>query len=184
MQATAAVASDDAGTRQNALYREVAHEYDAALKRLARGYERDPARREELLQDIHFALWRSLSQFDSRCSLRTWVYRVAHNVASTHVMHRRRAPGALLSLDEVAELAEPGNHIAAAEHRHDVERLLALIDRLKPIDRQVILLYLEGFDAAEIVDVVGMSVVAITTRIHRIKQVLKQRFGNRRTRDD
>jgi N-acetylneuraminic acid mutarotase len=35
----------------------------------------------DLLQEIHFQLWRSFAHFDHRCSLRTWVYRVAHNVA-------------------------------------------------------------------------------------------------------
>jgi DNA-directed RNA polymerase specialized sigma24 family protein len=45
---------------------------------LVRGYEADPGRRQDLLQDIHIALWRSFAVFDERCSLRTWVYRVAH----------------------------------------------------------------------------------------------------------
>ena len=179
MQPTTATVPDPGATRQDALYRDIAPEYAAPLRRLARGYERDAARREELLQDIHFALWRSLSQFDGRCSLRTWVYRVAHNVASTYVMQRRRAPGTFLTLDEVAELPDPAGNAAVAEHRHDVERLLAIIERLKPLDRQLVLLYLEGLEGAEIGAIAGMSPGSVATRIHRIKQVLKQRFGKR-----
>jgi DNA-directed RNA polymerase specialized sigma24 family protein len=34
------------------------------------------------LQEIRIALWRSFANFDGRCSLRTWVYRVAHNTAA------------------------------------------------------------------------------------------------------
>lgn len=56
-----------------------------ALGRLAAGYEASPVERQDLLQDIHLQLWRSLARFDGRCSLRTWVYRVAHNVAADHV---------------------------------------------------------------------------------------------------
>ena len=70
-------------------YAEVAAEYGAALERLARGYERDSDKRRDLLQEIHIALWRSLARFDGRCSVRTWVYRVAHNVATSRVVRAR-----------------------------------------------------------------------------------------------
>jgi RNA polymerase sigma-70 factor (ECF subfamily) len=43
----------------------------------------NPEDRRDLLQEIHLALWRSFATFDDRCSLRTWVYRVAHNVATS-----------------------------------------------------------------------------------------------------
>jgi RNA polymerase sigma-70 factor, ECF subfamily len=59
------------------LYKEASATYGAALQRLARGYEADPERGRDLLQEIHIELWRSLRLFDNRCSLRTWVYRVA-----------------------------------------------------------------------------------------------------------
>src|SRR4051812_36639689 len=82
------VDSSDAG--RDALFERVAAEYSAPMARLARAHEADPSLREDLLQDIHTELWRSLPRFAGKCSLRTWVYRVAHNVAATHVLRRRR----------------------------------------------------------------------------------------------
>ena len=83
-------------------YQRVAAEYGAALERLAYAYEEDSDRRRDLLQDIHFQIWRSLEQFDSRCSLRTWVYRVAHNVATSHVVRQRRSRSReLVTLEEI-----------------------------------------------------------------------------------
>src|ERR1700760_2227831 len=76
---------------QDAQYAEVTAEFGGALARLTHGYEADPDHRRDLLQEIHLALWRSLPSFDRRCSLRTWVYRVAHNTALTHVTRQRRA---------------------------------------------------------------------------------------------
>ncbi len=64
----------EATSRQNELYQEAASGYGTALERLARGYEADPDRRCDLVQEIHLALWQSLAGFDGRCSLRTWVY--------------------------------------------------------------------------------------------------------------
>ena len=76
---------------QDVLYREAADTYAAALERLARAYEADADQRRDLVQEIHIALWRSFAGFDGRCSLRTWVYRVAHNAATSYVIRQRRA---------------------------------------------------------------------------------------------
>ena len=75
---------------QDSKYLEAVETHDPALARLARAYEADDEKRRNLLQDIHFQLWRSLRCFDGRCSLRTWVYRVAHHVAASHVLKERR----------------------------------------------------------------------------------------------
>src|SRR5207302_4720671 len=75
---------------QDANYRDAAAEYGAALERLARAYEADPDRRRDLLQEIHLALWRSFAGFNGLCSQRTWVYRVAPNSATSHVLRERR----------------------------------------------------------------------------------------------
>ncbi|MCC6585489.1 MAG: hypothetical protein IT168_02115 [Bryobacterales bacterium] len=55
---------------QDDLYEQAAAEYGAALARLARGYEADPDKRRDLLQEIHLALWRSFAGFVALCSLR------------------------------------------------------------------------------------------------------------------
>ena len=60
------------------LYREAVEQFGSSLDRLARAYELDPEKRRDLSQDIHFQLWRSFQRYDGRCSLRTWIYRVAH----------------------------------------------------------------------------------------------------------
>ena len=62
-------------------YREAVDQFGSSLERLASAYEADPEKRRDLSQDIHFQLWRSFQRYDGRCSLRTWVYRVAHHVA-------------------------------------------------------------------------------------------------------
>ena len=74
-------------------YQDAITEFGGALERLARAYEPDLDRRGDLLQEIHLALWQSFGRFDGRCSMRTWVYRVAHNTATSRVLRpRRRAP--------------------------------------------------------------------------------------------
>jgi RNA polymerase sigma-70 factor (ECF subfamily) len=162
---------------QDDLYQKAAENYGAALERLARAYEANPEVRRDLLQDIHIGLWRSFASFNERCSLRTWVYRVAHNVATSHVIRQRRTKSAtLVGLEELESVPDEGANVCEADRRHILERLLELIQRLKPLDRQVILSYLEGLDAASIGDITGISPGNVATKIHRIKRILARRF--------
>ncbi len=164
-------------TTQDDLYREAAAEYGGALDRLARAYEADADKRRDLLQEIHFALWRSFGGFDGRCSRRTWVYRVAHNAAASHVIRQRRArTAALVGLEELESAPDPRDERADAGRREALERLLELIRQLKPLDRQIIFSYLEGLDAASIGEITGLSPGNVATKIHRIKAILTRRF--------
>lgn len=161
---------------QDQQYQQAAAEFGPALDRLARAYEFDPDKRRDLLQDIHVALWRSFATFDGRCSVRTWVYRVSHNAAASHVMRQRRVSGGLVSIEDLEGMPSTPSGEAAAGRRQAVDKLLALIQQLKPLDRQVILSYLEGLDAAAIGEITGISAVNVATKIHRIKNLLARQF--------
>jgi len=152
---------------------------------LVRGFEADPDQRRDLLQDIHIELWRSLEVFEEKCSLRTWVYRVAHNVYASHVMRSRRLNyGGLASLDELADTPDRDNPEVIASDRQTLAWLHQTIQQLKPPDAQVMCLYLEDIGASEIAEIVGISPGAVATRIHRIKTILARIFQNGGPVDD
>ena len=162
---------------QDQRYAEAVASFGPALDRLARAYERDPDRRRDLVQEIHIALWRSLARFDGRCSLRTWVYRVAHNTATSKVLRPQTNAPSIVALDDRLEsLAEEGGEEQLLDRRRALERLYALIQRLRPLDRQVMLLHLEELDAASIAEITGLSPANVATKVRRIKQILVQRF--------
>ncbi len=160
---------------QDSLYEQAADAYGSSLDRLARAYELDADTRRDLLQDIHLQLWRSFASFDQRCSLRTWVYRVAHNVATGHVIRQSRIRNRLVNIEDIE--AMPGSdHEVAAGQDHALQHLYMLIRRLKPLDRQIIVSYLEGMDASSIGEITGLSATNIAMKVHRIKNVLKRWF--------
>ena len=161
-------------TGQDQQYLEAVAAYGPALARLARAYEADAEKRRDLLQEIHFQLWRSLQRFDARCSMRTWVYRVAHHVAASHVLRERRTFATLVNLEDLETMPDP--RPTAADRSLNLERLAALIQRLKPLDRQIIVSYLEDMDAASIAEITGLSPANVAMRIHRIKNVLARLF--------
>jgi RNA polymerase sigma-70 factor, ECF subfamily len=161
--------------RQNERYEAFSQTLSEAVERLARGYEANDARRQDLVQDIHVAVWRSLATFDARCSLRTWVFRVAHNVAATHVLRERKGSSSFVGLEELEQVPAAEAEFVV-ETRNTLERLMTLVRSLTPTDRQVMLLYLEGENGAAIAEVSGLSASNVATKIHRLKKVLASQF--------
>ena len=173
-------ASQKEQASQDSLYEQAAEIYSSALDRLARAYELDGEARRDLVQEIHLHLWRSFSKFDQRCSLRTWVYRVAHNVAATHVTRQRRIRERLVNVEDieiVENLADDNQSELAISQNQALERLSTLIQRLKPLDRQIIISYLEGMPASAISEITGLSPANIAMKVHRITKILKRWFG-------
>ena len=126
-----------------------------------------------MLQEVHVALWRSFLHFDGRCSLRTWVYRVAHNIATSRALSAKRKRNQQWT--SLEQLSSPHDTETAVLERDALRQLLALVQHLRPPDRQIVLLYLEGFDGASIAEVTGLSAANVATKIHRLKSVLSRR---------
>lgn len=157
------------------MYAEASTLHGAALQRLARGHEADPDKQKDLLQEIHLELWKSLASFDGRCSLRTWVYRVGHNVGASHVVRSRRLSARLVDLETLpSEKTALDN--ADVDRQLSAAKILDLIRRLKPTDRQMMMLYLEGEEAESIAAVTGLSAANVATKIHRLKKALKRNY--------
>jgi RNA polymerase sigma-70 factor (ECF subfamily) len=155
--------------------RKSANELEGLLDNLQEEYEiyvqNIQTKQEELMQEIWLALWRALPTFRGDSSLRTWMYRVAHNVAVTHVHRAKRQPAT--SPDLGVEVAGAGiTPDATVEGTRRLEQLRAAIRELKPIDRQIILLYLEQIPQAEIAEITGLSTTNVATRVGRIKAEL------------
>ena len=171
--------ASEAKSEQDRRYVRATESLGAALERLARAYESNPDQQRDLLQDIHFAVWRSFAAFDGRCGEATWVYRVAHNVAASHVGKRKRLrAGGMLTLDELEQRPDPAQPDPEFEtgERRALARLTALVRALALPDRQVVLLYLEGLDASAIGEVCGLTPGAVAVKIHRLKAVLFKQF--------
>lgn len=150
----------------------VLRDYGPALRRLAWSWERDPAAREDLLQEILFALWRALSNFRGDSSEKTFVFRVAHNRALTHRFRPQRKTD---DLERAAHLADPRpSPEDSAGSSQAMERLLLALQRLPVAARQVLTLSLEGFSRAEMAEVLGVTETNAGVRLSRARKALQE----------
>lgn len=158
-------------------YEELWKDFGPGLCRLAACYESLPHAREDLLQDIQVAIWRSLPNFRGACSVRTFVYRIAHNRALTHVVRRNTA---LQHTKEPEEVIDPGlNPEASAIRKADQAKLMRAVRGLPVPYRQVIVLALEELPQSEIAAVLGISENNVGVRLNRARNMLREKLGEK-----
>lgn len=156
----------------DARYDQILRREGAALHRVAAAYEADPARREDLFQEICLAIWQALPRFRGESSERTFVFRIAHNRGLTH---RSRRPAAPVDLEEAETMADPqpGPEAAAGEAQRR-ERLRSAVLSLPLEPRQVISLTLEGLTPKEIAQILGITENNAAVRLSRARRALRQ----------
>src|SRR3546814_3121760 len=88
----------------------------------------------------------------------TWVWRVAHNRATSHMLaNKRHAQRGWASIEDVEIADADATPFERADSDRAIALLLSIIDPLDPPDRQILLLYLEGVPGAEIGAEVGRA---------------------------
>ena len=141
--------------------------------KVANTYARGHDDRADLAQEIAAQLWRAWPAYDPSRSATTWMYRIALNVAISHVRSNRvRLRHGAVALDEDLHDIADGN---AADHETEQQlRLLqAFIARQPPLDRALLLLYLDERPQREIADILGISESNVSTKIGRLKQRIR-----------
>lgn len=143
------------------------------LHKIARVYAWSPDDRDDLTQDILAQLWRAYPSYDPARPFPTWMYRVALNVAISW-LRQHTARGVTVPFDpEAHDVATAGlDPVTAAR----AAALTAAIHALEPLDRALVLLYLDDHGHRDIASVLGLSETNVATKLHRLKRRLRERL--------
>lgn len=145
------------------------------VRKVAATYCRDPHDRADLAQEIVAALWSAWPRYDHARTFSTWMYQVALNVAISHVRgeSRRRRRVEPLDEDHMELRQDPFDH----ETHQLLDLLHTAIAGLDAMSRALAMLYLDERSHAEIADILGISESNVGTRIHRLKQRIRQHIN-------
>ncbi len=158
------------------------HEHRGAVFKVATLYSRTAADREDLVQEISMQLWRSFARYDERkAKFSTWLYRIALNVAISQARRQLWSEHDRFEPLQTQHLETVGGGEAIAEPDGRLPELYAFIGQLDPLNRALILLYLEDRSYAEMADILGLSETNVATKISRIKQKLRGQMTRART---
>ena len=145
-------------------------EHKKILYKVCNSYCRNVDDREDLAQEIIVQLWRSFENFDGRCQFSTWMYRIALNVAISFYRRESTRTRYVLSDEERVLGAVDETATQSAE----IQALYQLIEGLEPLNKALVLLYLDGNSYLEIAEILGITETNVATKISRLKQAMKQ----------
>jgi len=162
-------------TEQTTIFLSIIEQNKGIIYKVANAYCLNAEDRKDLIQEIIVQLWRSFHRYNDQYKYSTWMYRIALNTAISFYRkeNRRKQLSSPLS-DNLLELAEDNT---AIETNTNIGHLQQFIAGLKELDKALMLLYLEEKSQKEIAGITGISETNVSTRIARIKKMLKQKFA-------
>jgi RNA polymerase sigma-70 factor (ECF subfamily) len=169
----------DAATRDaHREFADLLERHRGIVLKVAGSYADNPDDRADLAQDIAAQLWRAWPGYEPSRPVTTWMYRIALNVAISHL--RGRSLRDRHHVPDEDELHDVRGHDTTIGEDHEAAQQLRLLERviaaLPPLDRALMLLYLEERSHREIADVLGIGESNVSTRISRLKQRLRDEF--------
>jgi RNA polymerase sigma-70 factor (ECF subfamily) len=143
---------------------------------------RDPEDAKDVLQETMLAAARSAGGFRGGSRVTTWLFAIARSFCIKKRRRSKFAPDEPESLDERSDHAaevpstEPAPDEVAASHELGTA-LDRVLGELEPAQREVLLLRdVEGLSAPEVGEVLGLSVEAVKSRLHRARVALRERL--------
>ena len=148
-------------------FAQMVREHKATIYTVCYMFSRDADEVADLFQEVLINLWKGFDGFQGRSDIKSWIYRVALNTCITIDRKKKRKNKAELSMD-INLFSDSDNDTK------QVEMLRQRINRLKPFDRAIVLLWLENMSYDEIGAVVGITAKNVSVRLFRIKEELKR----------
>lgn len=126
---------------------------------------------EDVAQETFLRLWQSIEEVEARATLRTWLFRVAHNLSIDRLRKKHDKP---MPEDHDFETDEPSasERLADAERALRVERAVAVLP-----ERQraaISLVFQEGLRQTEAAEILGVTVDALESLLSRGRSALKK----------
>jgi RNA polymerase sigma factor (sigma-70 family) len=172
MQDVAVIRSEEARRE----FAELLQRHRGIVFKVAAAYAWRPDDRTDLTQEIAAQLWRAFPGYDDTRPFSTWMYRIALNVAISHLRREGRRQRQTVALDErVHEVVdEAANRFEGDAQLRVLERVIAALD---PLNRALLLLYLDDRSSREIAEILGLGVSNVTTKLSRLRQRIRGEFG-------
>jgi RNA polymerase sigma-70 factor (ECF subfamily) len=145
------------------------------LYKVAHSYAKNKDDHKDLIQETILQLWRSFELYDERYQHSTWIYRIALNVAISFYRKEKRRDQMLKVYRE--NVFQWVGETAPIENAGPIKMLEKCIAELKDMDKALMLLYLEEKPHREIAAIIGISETNVSTKIDRIKKILKQKLS-------
>ncbi len=129
-------------------------------------YTNNPDDLADYYQETLINLWKAFPNFQNQAQESTWVYRISLNTCITFLRRKGNRPTTIPLTTEVEQIQ---NEAEEAQ----IKQLYNLINRLNPVEKAIIMLYLDDKNYEEIAAIVGTTTNNIGVKLNRIREKLK-----------
>jgi RNA polymerase sigma factor (sigma-70 family) len=142
------------------------------IRKVAAGYANRLADRHDLMQEIRLQLWKAYPRYSPERPFSTWMYRIALNVAISFLRSSRRPLRQTVPLDDIDEVTDETAGPRESDERIPVlQRIIAALD---PLNRALLLLYLDDHSYRDISSILGITETNVATKLNRLKKRVRQ----------
>lgn len=148
------------------VFERIIEAHKASIYSVCYMYAANKIEADDIFQEILINLWKGLKSFRGESELKSWVYRISLNTCISYQRKKRVKTEPLDIAPEIFTTDSPAGR--------QTEQLRRRITRLDPMDRAIVLLWLEDMAYEEIGAIVGMTAKNVGVRLIRIKEKLKK----------
>lgn len=153
------------------IFEEIYTTYYPKVFRLCMGYLNDAESAKDIAQETFIKIWQQQSTFRNESLIGTWIFKIASNNCLRQIEKTKRQSQTILDAHQSLQQKTTASNLEGPK-----EFLYQCISQLPELDRIIISLELEELDQKEIAAIVGISKGNVRVKVHRIKQILKQKF--------
>ena len=148
------------------------------IYKIANAYCKDHEDQQDLVQEIIIQLWKSFEKYDSKFKITTWMYRIALNIS---ISQYRKA---LVRKKHTIPMEEHLANVKVEDEQDQEEEIQLLRDfihELNPLNKAMMIMYLDGNSHEEIAKVLDISKSNVGTKINRIKEKIKNHLNQKQS---
>ena len=149
------------------VFAQMVKEHKSTIYTVCFMFSKDADEVNDLFQEVLINLWQGFASFEGKSKIDTWIWKVSFNTCISQERKKKRTSVIPLSME--IDLFNDKD-----DDTKQVKMLYERIHRLKPFDRAIVLLWLEGMPYDEIATIVGITPKNVSVRLYRIKEELKQ----------
>ena len=152
---------------------ELLNQHAGIIRKVASSYSSSLADRHDLTQEITLQLWKAYPRYSPERPFSTWMYRIALNVAISIRRSNTRPVRQTVPLEEIEiEIADKAD--APPEMEERIALLQKVIASLDPLNRALMLLFLDDHSYREIAAILGLTETNVATKLNRLKQRVRR----------
>jgi RNA polymerase sigma-70 factor (ECF subfamily) len=151
------------------------YENQSLINKVCDIYCHTQVEKDDLFQEITINIWKGLSSFKGNSKLSTWIYRVSLNTAISALKKKRKDN--LVYYDKMPDTVTSENE-KEGDNDFLIKALYKGIEMLKPIEKAIVLLYLEEKSYGEIAEIIGINKKNVSVKLVRLKKKLEQTINS------